>query len=104
MDLWSVTLNQHTYLFRQLKGDRSSYSSGTLTSRIILVTLVTKSIHFAGLANETQPVNVSITGDTLVEANETFKVTLGAVSNTSAKQKASIITGAFATGTIINDD
>jgi hypothetical protein len=66
--------------------------------------LTTTMVHFTGLANEKKTVSVTIKGDTLVEANETFKVILGAVSNTSAKQKASIITGAFATGTIINDD
>lgn len=66
--------------------------------------LNTITVHFTGLANEKQHVSVTIKGDTLVEANETFKVILGAISNTSAKQKASIVTGASATGTIINDD
>nr|MCW1957125.1 glycosyl hydrolase family 18 protein [Mycobacterium sp.] len=44
-----------------------------------------------------QTVNVAITGDTTVEANETFTVTL-------ANPSGATLTGATATGTITNDD
>src|SRR2546430_14009436 len=49
-------------------------------------------------------VTVTIKGDTVVEANETFSVTLGDVTGTTATQDAAITTGASATGTINNDD
>ena len=66
--------------------------------------LVTTTVHFNGTAGETQTVTVTIKGDTIVEANETFDVVLGAVSNTTATQIAAITSGASATGTILNDD
>src|SRR5436309_698100 len=39
-------------------------------------------------------------GDAVVEANETFSVSLGAVTGTTATQVAAISTGSSATGTI----
>ena len=49
-------------------------------------------------------VTVTIGGDAIVEANETFTITLGDVTNTSAVQNSAITTGAVSNGTIINDD
>lgn len=66
--------------------------------------LVTNTVHFNGLANEKQFVTVTIKGDTIVEVDETFKVVLGGISNTTATQTAAIITGAAANGVIKNDD
>src|SRR5205814_1573084 len=43
-------------------------------------------------------------GDTTIEANETFTVTLGTVGGTTATQAAAITAGAVGTGTITNDD
>ena len=48
--------------------------------------------------------SVTIKGDTVVEANETFTVNLGAVTGTTATQIAAITSTATATGTINNDD
>src|SRR5439155_10234087 len=46
----------------------------------------------------------TIKGDTVVEANETFSVNLGAVTGTTETQIAAISTAARATVTINNDD
>jgi len=66
--------------------------------------LVTTSVTFAGNPGEQQSVSVTIKGDTIVEDNETFTVTLGDVTNTTAVQDAAITTGDTAQGTINNDD
>src|SRR4029077_2553131 len=60
--------------------------------------------HFAGTVGESHNVSVTVKGDAVVEDNETFTVTLGDVTNTTAVQDAAITTGASATGTINNDD
>src|SRR5207247_2109063 len=44
------------------------------------------------------------TTDAIVEADETFTMTLGAVRGARATQNAAITTGAVGTGTITNDD
>src|SRR5207244_3493331 len=62
------------------------------------------SLHFTGAAGESHDVTGTIKGDTVGEANETFSVTLGDVTGTTATQDAAITTGASATGTINNDD
>src|SRR5947207_958315 len=59
---------------------------------------------FAGTAGETQTISVTSNGDTTIEANETFTVTLGTVGGTTPVQAAAITTGAVGTGTITNDD
>lgn len=59
---------------------------------------------FAGVAGETQTIMITSTEDTIVEANETFTITLGAIGATTAVQAAAVTTGASATGTILNDD
>ncbi|MDV6032055.1 MAG: hypothetical protein F9B45_18575 [Phycisphaera sp. RhM] len=61
-------------------------------------------ISFAGGAGETQTIDVNITTDAIVEDNETFTITLGDVTGTTAEQDANIATGDDATGTIVNDD
>ena len=66
--------------------------------------LATTSVSFAGGTGETQNVSVTIKGDDIVEADETFSVTLGAVSNADAVVVGAITTGASDTGTITNDD
>ncbi|MFV2065759.1 MAG: beta strand repeat-containing protein, partial [Pirellulales bacterium] len=68
-------------------------------------TLVTASpLVFAGTAGETKNIEVTIQGDPLVEGDETFTLTLGAVTPAPPVQAGSIVTGASSTGTITNDD
>ena len=66
--------------------------------------LVTTTLHFAGTVGESHDVSVTIKGDTVVEANETFTIGLGTVTGTTATQAAAITTRSTATGTINNDD
>ncbi|MBK8067671.1 MAG: choice-of-anchor D domain-containing protein [Rhodanobacteraceae bacterium] len=54
---------------------------------------------FAGTAGETQTVTVAVSGDTAVESNETFTVSLGTPSNAGVT-----VSGGAGTGTISNDD
>lgn len=61
-------------------------------------------LSFAGTVGETHTINVAINGDTSVEANEQFRITLGAVGGTTPVQVAAITSGAFGTGTIIDND
>lgn len=61
-------------------------------------------LHFTGTAGETQTITIAVQGDTIVEGDETLKVTLGAVTLVAPVDPASIITGATGTGTITNDD
>jgi hypothetical protein len=56
-------------------------------------------IAFTGAVGETRTVSVAITGDTVLEADETFAVQLGAPSNAGV----TVSTGT-GTGTITNDD
>ena len=68
-------------------------------------TVVTVSpLAFTGTAGETQTIIVNVNGDLLGEANETLSVTLGTVTPVAPTLPASIVTGALATGTILNDD
>jgi hypothetical protein len=55
---------------------------------------------FTGIAGETQFIVIDVNGDTLVEANETLKVTLTSATPGSPL----VIAGAVGTGTITNDD
>lgn len=68
-------------------------------------TLVTSSpLTFAGTAGEMQTISVTVNGDGLVDGDETFTVTLGAVTAVTPVQAGSIVTGAVGTATIVNDD
>jgi serralysin len=64
----------------------------------------TSPVTFMGLAGETRTINVTINGDAMIENDETFTVTLGAVGGTTPTQAAAITSGAVGTGTILNDD
>src|SRR5207248_11723442 len=55
--------------------------------------LTASPLHFTGAANEKQTVSVNITKDDLVESDEKFKLTLGAISGTTAVQQAAITSG-----------
>ena len=59
----------------------------------------TGTLTFAGTENEKQTIEVAVLGDTVVENDETFFVTLGNVNNPSVT-----VTTSQATGTITNDD
>ncbi len=76
-----------------------------LTTNNADYTVVTTSpLIFLGTAGETQTITVTVNGDTLVEGNETFSVTLGTIIPVAPVVAASIISGAVGTGTITNDD
>lgn len=64
--------------------------------------LVTTSVTFGDESTATQSVSVTIVGDQIVEIDETFDISLGAITNTTLG--ARINTGGPATGTIQNDD
>src|SRR5439155_177983 len=51
-------------------------------------TLDTSTLHFTGTAGESHLATVTIKGDTVVEANEQFTITLGDVTGTTAVQDA----------------
>jgi Calx-beta domain/FG-GAP-like repeat/Bacterial Ig domain/TLD len=61
-------------------------------------------LSFTGTAGEAKTISVAINGDTTVEPNETFRITLGAVGGTTTVQAAAIASGAIGTGTIIDND
>lgn len=60
------------------------------------------SLAFAGNAGETQTITVRVNGDTTVEADETFSVSLGAVSSALASDVSTA--GSPQSGTITDDD
>lgn len=64
------------------------------------------SLTFLGNMGEVMNITVAVNHDSIVEADETFNVTLGAISGLSAGVSAGDITvsGSPATGTINNDD
>ena len=78
-------------------------SLGTADSNDLLVQTTTP-LRFDGLAGETRSIAVQINGDNVVEADESFTITLGVVDAASAVQTANITTGAAAQGVIVNDD
>jgi Ca2+-binding RTX toxin-like protein len=83
----------------------SASSADPLTAESGDFTLGTTTVTFDGMsAGEMELITVTITGDTVVEDNETFTVTLGSVTAPSTEQQNDITTGATATGTINNDD
>ncbi len=63
------------------------------------------SLSFAGTAGETQPITVLVNHDATVEADETFEVLLGALSNIDPVLAANItVPTTPGIGTIVNDD
>lgn len=79
-------------------------ASGTATLGTDFTVGTTSPLSFAGTVGETKNVAVIIRGDQVVEGNETFTLTLGAVTPATVPPSSIISTGAFATGTIGNDD
>ncbi|TCC88426.1 Calx-beta domain-containing protein, partial [Pedobacter hiemivivus] len=61
-------------------------------------------LNYSGLANETQMLKVKIYGNKKIEADEIFKVILGAISETFDGRLTVNSTQGTATGTIVNDD
>ena len=57
-----------------------------------------------GANGATAPLTVVVDADSILEANETFTVTLGAVTNTGATEAAAIDTTDTGAGQITNDD
>jgi hypothetical protein len=80
------------------------HNSALGTAEAIDVTVQGSPLSFVGTAGETHAIDVVIRGDGIVEDNETFTITLGDVTGTSASQDASITTGAVSDGLINNDD
>ena len=66
--------------------------------------VLTSGLSFVGNAGETQKITITIIGDDVVEDHETFTITLGDVTGTTAVQDAAITTGDSAEATIQNDD
>jgi uncharacterized protein YjiK len=96
-----------TLAFTVTRSDRNgaftvdfSTSNGTATAGSDY-TATSGTLTFLAGGSNTQSVSVAITGDTNVEPNETFIVTLSNVVNTAG---TATITDATATGTITNDD
>jgi hypothetical protein len=85
-------------------GFDAAYSSALGTADATDITVQGTSLSFLGTAGETQTIDVVIIGDDLVEDDETFTITLGDVTGTSAVQDAAITTGAVSYGLIIDDD
>ncbi|MDA1013624.1 MAG: hypothetical protein O3A00_04120 [Planctomycetota bacterium] len=82
-----------------------AFALGLGTAESSDVSLVTGSpLAFSGTVNESHTVTVTLHGDDIVEDHETFTLTLGDVTNSSAEQDESITTGAIGNGTINNDD
>ena len=73
-------------------------ADGTATTADSDYVASTGTLTFAGTASETETFTVTINGDTAIEPNETFTVSLNTVSN------AAVNITDTATGTIINDD
>ena len=81
-----------------------AFSHAVGSAETIDYTVATNSLTFAGNAAETQKISVTIRGDDVVEDHETFTITLGDVTNTTATQDAAITTGDSIEATINNDD
>ncbi|MDB5336673.1 MAG: hypothetical protein JWN70_2292 [Planctomycetaceae bacterium] len=78
-------------------------ANGTATGADYSV-VTSSPLTFAGNANEIQTITINVTGDLLVEANETLTVTLGTVTPVAPVAAASIVTGVVGTGTITDND
>ncbi len=73
-------------------------ANGTATTADNDYVAATGTLTFAGTAGETRTFTVTVNGDTRVEANETFTVSLNTVSN------AAVSITDIAVGTIVDDD
>jgi hypothetical protein len=87
-------------------GFDAPFSTATVTAENGDITFVTSSpLSFAGTSGEVENIQLTIKGDTIVEDNETFTITLGLLSGITSEQISSITgVGSPATGTINNDD
>ena len=81
-----------------------AYAAAALTAETTDFSVSGSSLLFAGTAGESQDISVTLVGDAIVEADETFTITLGDVTGTTTEQDASLTTGAQSTNTIVNDD
>jgi uncharacterized protein YjiK len=76
-------------------------TGGTATSGIDYATLASGTLNFTNGGAATQPINISVTGDTTPELDETVIITLSNVVNATG---TTTISTAVGTGTIVNDD
>jgi uncharacterized protein YjiK len=76
-------------------------TGGDATSGTDYVALANGTLTFTAAGAATQPINITVNGDTLTESNETIVITLSNVVNTTG---ATILSNATGTGTVINDD
>jgi hypothetical protein len=76
-----------------------STSDGSATTADGDYTAASGTLTFSGTDGETETVTVSVTGDTVVEPDETFTVSLGTPSNASVS-----VSDGTGQGTIQNDD
>gem|GEM_PF-4467610 len=79
-------------------------NDGTATDADDYDVITTSPITFAGTAGETQTIRVDVVADDVSEDDESFTVTLGALSNINPTAADDITTGAVGTGSIIYDD
>ena len=77
-------------------------ANGSATAGVDFVTNV-GTLSFVGNAGETQTINLTINGDSVIEPNETLSMNLGTATG-SALAGQVMSTGSPATSTIINDD
>ena len=100
------TVNATVTLSAEVEGGFDlAFTTALLTAEGTDITFVTASpLSFAGTAGEVENIELTIKGDTIVEADETFTITLGNVSGTTTVQDTAITTGDNDTGTIINED
>jgi len=78
-----------------------SVTGGTATSDTDYATLAAGTLTFSPGGAATQPINITINGDTTPEPDETIIITLANVNNTTGMTGIGTAVG---TGTIINDD
>ena len=79
-------------------------NDGTATDADDFDVVTTSPVAFFGTAGETQTIRVAVVADDVSEDDETFTVTLGALSNIDPTAADDITTGAVGNGTIVYDD
>ncbi|MBL9182606.1 MAG: lamin tail domain-containing protein [Verrucomicrobiaceae bacterium] len=76
-------------------------TGGTATSGTDFATLASGTLNFTASGAASQPINITVNGDTDSEPDETVVITLSNLVNTTG---TTVIANASGTGTILNDD
>jgi hypothetical protein len=85
-------------------GYTTADGTATIADNDYEAALTGATVNYNGIANETQTITVKIYGNKKIEADENFKVILGAVSETFNGRLTVNSMQSTATGTIANDD